>query len=165
MRLQAGTAPIRRQLAVLKRQSCPHFRVSELTSLPSIVALEKLEKWDRVMVQWMDFGRYEEMIDLDDDVHTYFVRVRGLVCAGFGRELDVSERAEERFGYPRQAVSESIIGPKEGYMWVALWNEVRIGTGPECSTYLHAGRTTAERKRTASGHRMRRSSWKRLRHS
>lgn len=139
--------------------------MSELTSLPSIVALEKLEKWDRVMVQWMDFGRYEEMIDLDDDVHTYFVRVRGLVCAGFGRELDVSERAEERFGYPRQAVSESIIGPKEGYMWVALWNEVRIGTGPECSTYLHAGRTTAERKRTASGHRRRRSSWKRLRRS
>ncbi|KAL1944408.1 hypothetical protein VTO73DRAFT_2838 [Trametes versicolor] len=124
---KAGTAPIRRQLAVLKRQSCPHFRVSELTSLPSIVALEKLEKWDRVMVQWMDFGRYEEVIDLDDDVHTYFVRVRGLVCAGFGRELDVSERAEERFGYPRQAVSQSIIGPKEGYMWVALWNENDCG--------------------------------------
>ena len=72
----------------------------------------------------MHWWTVDEPFYVDTEDRYVLVKLPGVYCTNFARELANMEHAMERFAFPRLPVSEALAESVPGHIWAAVWNEV-----------------------------------------
>ncbi|KAI0661144.1 hypothetical protein C8Q70DRAFT_932205 [Cubamyces menziesii] len=127
---KSNTAPLKIKLDV-PMSFFPRAMCYEFFQWPPGVPMPnrgRIEWWSDSIMQWWRIDHANEFNVCGWDRYV-LLRLPGVICMDFARELANMERAKERFAFPRTPVSEALAERVPGYIWAAIWNE--DDNGPE----------------------------------